>query len=845
MRSHLDPSDYGGVMASLDIEALGLDPQWIRVLRNRISIGEIVLFTGAGFSRDAKAVDGQILPSSSELRTMLWPIAFPNLPEDEESSLGDVFDCALMQSRTRVRETLGSSLRVDPASLPDFYSTWFSVPWARAYTLNVDDLEVAAAQCFDLPRQIRTVSAAEPVPTPSNELTYIHLNGQIKDIPDVTFSSPQYGQRLPGRDPWYSTLVSDLVSRTVVFVGTTLDEPPLWQHVELRGPKARGRELRPRSFLVTPHLTVARRQMLKTFNIEHIPMDALQFAECVLAEMEDAVDVGHDQVSRVRVHHRRGVVVPNVSELRHGDQEINLGQYLRGREPTFRDVSDGFAIQRSFEDEVLSDATVLESRVILITGTAGTGKSTALRRLALSLDATGKNVGWFDPATVEVGVRPVRDAIERSDYDYVVVDDVDLFASQAGPLLRQLATAQDAPRIIAAARSTRAEKFRLRDDLASVDASFIVAPPLTDADIDALIEALRSARLLGQLAGKSIGEQREVFRGLAGRQLLVAMIEATSGRRFNDRIDDECFQLPPEQRLLYAICALATQRRIGLELDEILAAAGETSADELGYVDALKRQYLLTTTSADRLAVRHRIVAERVVSWLRREGQLSQPVEGLLFAMAVQYLRGRRTASRAFRLMVRLLNHQFMIEHFDDVATVRPIYESLSGVLADEFHYWLQRGSFELESGDLELAENYLNQARGLAGEDHRVRTAWSYMSLRRAAEMALAAESGWRERAEEAIAELNDVIEIRGASDAHAFHILGSQGLHYIRRAPLSFDERLRLLDSLRGIVKRGVARHMHSDELKQLRDDLDREYLLLAVPANEATDGGVPPSS
>ena len=809
-----------------------LDQQSLGVLRNRIASGEIVLFTGAGFSCEAKAADGQALPGSKELRCMLWPIAFPGQDEDEESSLADVYECALSQSPRRLRDVLEACLRVDHASLPDFYSTWFSVPWARAYTLNIDDLAIAAERSFGLPRRVRPVSGSEPVPASSDELTVVHLNGQLDDLPNATFSAPQYGRRLPGRDPWYSTLAADLMSRVVVFVGTTLDEPPLWQHLELRGPKSRGRELRPRSFLVTPHLTVARRQMLRNFNIEHIAMDARQFAEDVLANLEDEMAAGARKRASLRDRNRRRLAVPDVSQLRHTGQDISLKQYLLGRDPTFRDVSDGFAVQRSFEDEILSDASMLEPRVILILGTAGTGKSTALHRLALNLDAAGKKVGWFDATAAEVGIPSVRSAIRTSGYDYVVIDDVDVFKAQAGPLLAELARETDAPRVISAARSTRAERLRLREDLQTVDARFIDAPPLTDSDIDGLIGALDSAGLLGRLAGMTATERREVFRGMAGRQLLVAMIEATSGRSFHDKIDDECSQLPAEQRFLYAVCALATRSRIGLALDEVLSAGGETTAEQLACIDALKRQYLVIEKGDGLLAVRHRVVADRVVAWLRRERQLAQPVEGLLFAMAVQYLRKRNTSSRAFRLMVGLLNHKFMIEEIDDRPAVRAIYESLSAILSDDFHFWLQRGSFELEKGDLDLAENYLNQARGLSPEDHRVRTAWSYMSLRRAAELALGAEAGWRERAQEAMSELDDIIELRGTTEEHAFHILGSQGLHYARRAPLSLDEKLRLLDRLRGVVGRGARLHTDSDGLKQLRDDLEGEYLLLAVP-------------
>jgi len=825
-------------MSSANIHTPALEPQLRCVLEHRIATGTIVLFTGAGFSCDAKAADGQSLPSSQDLRGILWPIAFPGSTEDDESSLADIFECALAQSPKRVCDTLENCLRVDHTSLSDFYSTWFSVPWTRIYTLNIDDLAEAADRRFDLPRRIRTASGSDTVPMIPDELSVVHLNGHIDDPSKATFSAPQYGRRLPGRDPWYPMLAADLVSSTVVFVGTTLDEPPLWQHLELRGSRGASRELRPRSFLVTPHLTTARRQMLKSFNIEHIAMDAKHFANHVLGDLEDATANGLKRISIRQASHRHGLSVPDVSELRHGDADTNLGRYLLGREATFRDVSHGFAIQRSFEDEILGDASMLEPRVTLITGTAATGKSTALRRLALSLDALGKKVGWFDPRAYETNIPTVRRAIRHSGYDYVVIDDVDIFAAQSGPLLQELGQTVDAPRIIAAARSTRAEKFQLQKTLEKIEARFIVAPPLTDDDIDGLIEALSSARLLGKLAGKPRDVQRQVFSGLAGRQLLVAMIEATFGQSFQERIDDECFQLPTEQRLPYAVCALATRYRIGLSVDEILAAVGETTADQLESIDSLKRQHLLVEGTNGHVAVRHRVVAEQVVTWLRKEGQLAQPVEGLLFAMAIKFLRARDTSSKAFRLMIRLMNHRFMIEEIADASAIRSIYELLSSVIADDYHFWLQRGSFELERGDLELAENYLNQARGLAPGDHLVRTAWSYMSLCRATELAQDRDSGWRDRAEEAIAELKEIIELHGTEGPHAFHILGRQGLHYAMRAPLTFDERLRLLDDLRNTVTRGAAIHTDSDELKQLRNDLEGEYLGLATLPKAITE-------
>ena len=88
-------------------------PQLIHVLRTKIGLGDAVLFTGAGFSQDSTAMNDQPLPSSRQLKTILWRIAFPGVPEDEESSLGDIFDCAMSQSSSGVKSMLETCLTVN------------------------------------------------------------------------------------------------------------------------------------------------------------------------------------------------------------------------------------------------------------------------------------------------------------------------------------------------------------------------------------------------------------------------------------------------------------------------------------------------------------------------------------------------------------------------------------------------------------------------------------------------------------------------------------------------------------------------------------------------------------
>lgn len=124
---------------------------------------------------------------------------------------------------------------------------------------------------FQLPRKLVPISAVTTVPNqlqsrdPSNTLEIIHLNGTLDDVPhNVTFSATQYAERLARDEPWYTLLVQDLIGRPVVFIGTSVDEPPIWQYVEKR--RTRGgkseQELRPKSYLITPSLSKAKQAFL-------------------------------------------------------------------------------------------------------------------------------------------------------------------------------------------------------------------------------------------------------------------------------------------------------------------------------------------------------------------------------------------------------------------------------------------------------------------------------------------------------------------------------------------------------------------------------------------------------
>lgn len=187
-------------------------------LGERMARAEVVLFTGAGFSFGATDQSGTPIPQVTALRDEIWELTWPGEDVEPGATLADTYAAALSEGRNRLAALMRRRLMVAPESVTQAHCVWLSMPWRRAYTVNIDDLEWAAGRSCDLPRRIRPHSAlAGQLPLGSgSELVYIHLNGTLDDVPDVTFTEPQYGGRQGRENPLYEQLAAELLSYPVI-----------------------------------------------------------------------------------------------------------------------------------------------------------------------------------------------------------------------------------------------------------------------------------------------------------------------------------------------------------------------------------------------------------------------------------------------------------------------------------------------------------------------------------------------------------------------------------------------------------------------------------------------------
>ena len=811
-----------------------IEPADLARLRSQASRAEIILFTGAGFSVGAKDYSGRPIPSGWQLKRELWELCYGAEPFDESCSLGDIYGAALRLRKTQLGQLLQERLVVDPRTLPEYYQTLFNFPWFRCYTLNVDDLESAVERKFGVVRPLVSISARDtgvarhPVPG----LEVVHLNGLVPSPPEaLTFSEIQYAERIGDQEPWYSRCVVDITSRPVIFIGTTLQETLLWQHMELRKRREHlGRDLRPTSLLVSTDLPRPRQDILRDLRINWVQGSAEEFANEILPELSAEATRGFTFIQQ-HSDSRQSGYIPLVSHLV-GEQPKLETEYLMGEEPRWSDILSGRAIERS-DDQVVSLlaeqvlAGERASTAIAITGTAGNGKSTALMSLGLKLSGNGVPVLWIDkdanvsPAKIRSRVRDAREKI------VLAIDDADMYGRELVNLLADLVPESEGFLFVFAARSGKLSE--VQDALRSNGRLKVVehvVSPLSDPDIDGLIAVLEKNKRLGILTGESTSRRRQAFRDQAGRQLLVAMIQATSGENFERKAQDEYLELTGAERYVYALVTVASSLRYTVTKDEVLLAGGDSHEEYLVALERLAAHHLLVSKpSTAEYRSRHRVVADLVFDKLKELGELSDVLVGLAWALASKVGLPLDRTSRTAKFLVRLINHDFLLRTIG-VMNARDFYTRLEAVLYTDYHYWLQRGSLEVEVGDVKKAENFLGASRSLGSGDFRVDTAYSYMLMRKAWEAPQDLHS--EEFLNAGMEELEAVIERWGHASEYPYHVLGSQGLTWAHRAIPEGEERRAFLQKLLDTVQEGVAAHPTSEVLVRLRDTLKKEVLL-----------------
>jgi hypothetical protein len=256
-----------------------------------------------------------------------------------------------------------------------------------------------------------------------------------------------------------------------------------------------------------------------------------------------------------------------------------------------------------------------------------------------------------------------------------------------------------------------------------------------------------------------------------------------------------------------------------------LIASRDTTNKTLNALQGLVQRHIINQKDAGFYVARHRVIADLVRDHLQLHGQLQNAVSGLALLAATKIDPGLNRSARPWRMLKTFIQHDFLLRACG-IDFAKNLYGQLEDLLSWEYHFWLQRGSLELEFGDLRLAEQYLSAAKSLGDLDPIVETEWAYMLMKKAILFGGIDAPALIEQATVTLEELMSRV-----GDPYPYHVLGSQGLAWARRWITSSVDKERYLRKLIETLGAGWKKYPHAADLKQLLEDLKKEYLGIAV--------------
>lgn len=395
-------------------------------------------------------------------------------------------------------------------------------------------------------------------------------------------------------------------------------------------------------------------------------------------------------------------------------------QFYRGFDLGWYPIITNLDVRRSLVDRFIEDVVLkLENdrngfvELFLIKAEAGAGKSVLMRRIAWeAATKVGSLCLWSNASSLEFG--PLRELAEKThERIFLFVDD----AANALPQIRgliELARKQEIALTIVTAERINVWNTSCSDLEELLTSSFRLNY-LSEREIQSLVECLERHDCSGPNLAKLTRAQRaEEFRKRMGRQLLVALHEATQGIPFEEILLDEYRHLASEeaQRLYLSVCVLNRFRvpvRAGIinrAHDIPFAEFRDRLFSPLEHVVLVSQQPWGDHCYESRHPEIAQIVFEQV---LTNTADRYDEIVRLLRVLNPMY----STDEEAIKGLVRAKSvHELFPNAEDGLA----LYKVADEVLGESPHLLQQRANYERvrPNGNLQLALSHLKRASEL-----------------------------------------------------------------------------------------------------------------------------------
>lgn len=383
-------------------------------LKCAIEEGRVMLLLGAGCSLSSKNKFKNNVISSNDLAKKLAGEANFNYSGE---SLPKVYAAVKAILGDRLKIILENEFRNCIPSKE--YNRLALYTFARIYTLNIDDaLENALSRNSQQTIYIQgTQDKIKMRDQLYQDLDYVKLNGDVKNLKSgVIFSPQEYGK---GDSFWYEELASDFHNYIFIFIGTQLDEPLFYHHIERFQSKHSSKNQR--SYCITPYASDIEKATLMSSNIEHISGTLEDFTNWLDREFEQPntpnstliksrpeynFSGSENQQDYIALFNDVTPVSRSHLHLRYSKDPSLVREFYKGYKPTWRDILDYVPAELKTTtlvfEQIKGKINDSDFRIYCVFGSAGSGKTTLLKQTALSLSDEGFPVYYVNSLNIDL-----------------------------------------------------------------------------------------------------------------------------------------------------------------------------------------------------------------------------------------------------------------------------------------------------------------------------------------------------------------------------------------------------------------------------------------------------------
>jgi cold shock CspA family protein len=547
-----------------------------------VSEGRAVLFLGAGASRGAKNDQGDEIPTAGGLAEL---IVQKFLGTDYAGSdFRNAYDLAASaRDVPTVQKFLFECL--GPFQPATFHLVIPSLPWGGILTTNYDLIIERAYTKAPKPLQ-RIVphvkdddGAAERLDYKS--ILYVKMHGCItrhhEVKPPLIASTEQLIAFREGRQGQFDIFMEWAKTKTLIFAGYSFMDSNLrllFNEIIKEG------DNRPRHFIVNRNLRPAEEGYWRDRRVIALSESFEDF----LSSLDKAIPVAKRSIGVIARTALNATTFTRFITSSNRTESATLKAYIgsladhvapdmqvppdtpskfyRGFGLGWYSIQKELDVRRSISNEVIRDRLVQtpvaeRARLIVLKGHAGSGKSVTLRRIAWDLAEQHGKLCFFVRRQGMIDTELFEEIFSLTNLPvYIFIDNA---AEHKNKILELIKLAS---RVRASVQIICAESFvswnALCEDLETYVGDEYEMRYLSEGEIDQLLTKLALYDSLGYLADLPLDKRKSELRFVHGRQLLVALLEATHGAPFIDILKEEYESIPSkEARLLYLdICCL-------------------------------------------------------------------------------------------------------------------------------------------------------------------------------------------------------------------------------------------------------------------------------------------------